>query len=267
MDYSRLPERHGPVVTSHAAVPLQGAVRLAATAHMALGLAILSAALWMYISYHRTGLVPPGPEPSLENSRDDLVTSEQTSNCSAWTIYGTAALGLYFMVVSVAGLSGLELERRRRLFLHILLLSCLIVLEAAFLLLMFTENPWKSNIPEDCPGYWSLVKKYVDSHSRGIKVIGLLVIAVQIVLAAIASWLHSIYVGAYDEWLDRVQEQRERVAETFERTVEQSYAGSGPGAATWGTRMRAKYGLGSADWEATTAAGRRTAALTDDGPV
>lgn len=266
MEYSRLPERNGPVVKSRAAVPLQGVVRLAATAHMALGVALFSAAVWMYVSYHRTGLLPPSPEPLLQNLRSETYAS-QSATCSAWTIYGTGAVGLYIMTVAFAGFSGLELERRRRLFLHILLLSCLIVLEAAVLLLMLTENPWKADIPEDCPGYWSLTKSYVESHARVLKVIGLFLITVQIVLAAIASWLHSIYVGAYDEWLEWVQERRERMAVTLERTVEQSYAGSGPGAATWGTRMKAKYGVGSADWEATTAAGRRSAALTGDGHV
>jgi hypothetical protein len=208
----------------------------------------------MYIVYHRTGLAPPAPAPSDASNQlkfMDITASAEPGN-SLWFLWLIGSVGAIFLAVASSGLVGLQPENRQRLFMHIILLTGLILAEAAALIILFTDNPWRKKIPVDPTGFWPLVEDFINKNGRIVKLVSLTAIGVQLVGLGAACWLHSMYQAAYENWLDGIEAEEARVQQELGRAAEDAYSGSGP--SSWQSRIRGKYGLNSKEWEATALA-------------
>jgi hypothetical protein len=120
------------------ASPIRAALRLLVAVQGALAIVLLSASAYMWVVWHRTGLLPPDdphPEP------------QPPAASRPWFMQVCAASGALALLSAGAGLSGLRAENRRRLVLHVLLLASLVLAEAVALLVMFTDNPWREKLP------------------------------------------------------------------------------------------------------------------------
>ena len=263
--YSPLPTTSpapGPQVDSRLARPLRGILKLFNVAVGAGGATLVGAALYMFIVFHRTGLLPPSPTPSPTPSPSPSPASWK----SLWFIYFVASYGTALLLTSLSGFSGTRLENRRKLFLHIIMLSLVILLEIVCLLILFVPgNSFRPLIPDDPTGFWLCVQQFIDANIHLVKVVALSVLGAQVVGLGVASWLHSIYQTAYEEWLDGVEAAQVRAMEQLGRAAEQAYAGTG--ASVLQTRIEGKYGIGSNEWEGavTTSMAVQRDGLVDKG--
>ena len=249
--YSPLPDRPaaGPVTRNPLAAPLRGTLRMFNAALGAVGIVTLAAALYMFIIYHRTGLLPPdGPPPPLSPPPG---SNNSTASGGPWFIYFVGGLGAFILAVSSSGMAGLQPENRRRLFFYIILLTGFILAEAAALVILFTDNPVREKIPEDVTGNWPRVLEFIDNNARIVKLAALSVILAELVGLGAACWLHSMYQAAYEDWLDGIEAAQARTMDQLGRAAEDMY--SGAGASTWNSRIKEKYGLKSSEWDAEAA--------------
>jgi len=267
--YIPLPDRPGgPVTRNPLAAPLRGTLRVFNAALAAVSLSLLASTLYMYIVYHRTGLLPPAPAPSkpfeyLEMMAPPAPPSASVDDAnSLWFLWLIGSLGAIFLAVASSGMVGLQPENRQRLFMHIILLTCLILTEVALLILLFTDNPWRKKIPEDPTGFWPRVESFINRNTQIIKLASLGAIGAQLLGLGASCWLHSMYQAAYEDWVDGVEAEESRVQQELGRAAEEAYAGSGP--SSWQSRIRGKYGLNSKEWEATALA---AATVQEDGLV
>jgi hypothetical protein len=183
---------------------------------------------------------------------------------SLWFCWFVGSVGVFVLAVASSGMVGLQPENRQRLFLHIILLTGLILAEVAALIVLFTDNPWREKIPEDATGFWPLVEEVINSNVRIVKLVSLGVIGVQLVGLGASCWLHSIYQAAYYDWIDGIAEQEARVAQELGRAAEDAYS-AGP--SSWQSRIRGKYGLHSEEWDqvALEAVAVQQEGLVDEG--
>ena len=269
--YSPLPDMVGPVTRNPLAAPLRGTLRVFNAALAVVAFSLLASSLYMYIIYHRTGLLPPAPAPSEHFTQRKLIENWTTSSLqeadgnSLWFIWFVASVGAFLLAVAYSGMIGLQPENPTRLFMHIILLTGLILAEVAALVVLCTDNPWKRRIPEDPTGFWPLIEEFIDNNIKIVKLASLAAIGVQIVGLGAACWLHSMYQSAYEDWIDGVEIEESRVRQELSRAAEQAYTGSGP--SSWQSRIRGKYGLNSKEWEATALAAVAVQAegLVDEG--
>jgi hypothetical protein len=182
-----------------------------------------------------------------------------------WFLWLVGILGAIFLVVASSGMVGLQPENRQQLFMHIILLTWLILTEVAVLVFLFTDNPWREKIPRDPTGFWPRVESFINENTRIVKLVSLTAIGVQLVGLGAACWLHCMYQSAYENWIDGVEAEETRVQQELGRAAEQAYAGSG--SSSWNSRIRGKYGLNSKEWEATAlaAAAVQHEGLVDEG--
>lgn len=256
---------------SRLAAPLRGVLRLANAVLAALSLAVVGASLYMALKYHRGGLIPPAPPiaeppPPGETLLQLDGPTKQGSSGSPWFIYAVFGAGLYLLVTATTGLSGLRSGNRRRLVLYITLLTGAILGEAAVLLLLFAAGSWRSHLPPDASGWLDAALAFADANARLVKLIGLSALLAQLLTLGAACWLGSIYQQAYDDWLDDVEDRRERAWQALGRSAERSYATGGADSA-WGARMRGKYGVQSSEFAQAAARARQAAALAGDSPA
>lgn len=267
--YTPLPARTGPVTRNPLAGPLRGTLRVFNATLAAVSLSLLASTLYMYIVYHRTGLLPPAPSPSEPFEYREMMATPAPPPASVddslWFLWLIGSLGAIFLAVASSGMVGLQPENRQRLFMHIILLTGLILTEVALLILLFTDNSWQKKIPDDPTGFWPLVENFINKNTRIVKLVSLAAISSQLVGLGASCWLHSMYQAAYEDWIDGVEAEESRVQEQLGRAAEQAYAGSGP--SSWQTRIRGKYGLNSKVWEATAlaAAAVQQEGLVDEG--
>ncbi|KAH7624113.1 hypothetical protein NADE_008925 [Nannochloris sp. 'desiccata'] len=269
--YTPLPAREGgPVTRNPLAAPLRGTLRVFNAALAVVSLSLLASTLYMYIVYHRTGLLPPAPTPSETFKHLKLMepapppASIDDGN-TLWFLWLVGSFGAIFLAVASSGMVGLQPENRQRLFMHIILLTGLILTEVAVLIVLFTDDPWREKIPEDLTGFWPLVENCIDKNTRVVKLAALAAIGAQLAGLGASCWLHSMYQSAYEDWIDGVEAEETRVQQELGRAAEQAYAGSGP--SSWQSRIRGKYGLNSKEWEATAlaAAAVQQEGLVDEG--
>ena len=103
----------------------------------ALSTAILFAGLYMWVKYHRTGLLPP--EEPHKRSQFDLFDS--------WFISSSTIVGFIGLVAAVAGISGTRLEKRQRLLFFSYVIGLFFLCESISLLLLFSNLDWKEKLP------------------------------------------------------------------------------------------------------------------------
>ena len=169
--YSSLPEDTYHV-TSRLAAPLRGVLRTTNSLLGAAALALISSAVYMNTVYHRTGLLPPSPEPAPSPGAAIWTMTQPWSPAAhahrhllsplagggePWFIYAVFGVGVYTLGVAVAGASGSKPENRRRLFTHIVLLAGLVVAQAAALLLLFAAPTARHRLPGGYPLKLSLI--------------------------------------------------------------------------------------------------------------
>ena len=269
--YFPLPSHPGPHTHSRLAAPLRGTLRVFNALIGALGAVLIATSIYIFTVYHRTGFVPPDPEPDpdqlllLPSSRSILSTLPSGGNDSLWFVETVAGTGIYLLAVASSGMGGLQQENRQRLFLHIILLSLLIVAEAVVLVLLFTDNSTRQLLPDDPTGFWPATEQFIDDHAKLVKLGGLSTIIVQLIGLGTACWLHSLYQSAYEDWIDGIAAAEQRTFDQLGRTAEQAYNGTGP--SIWKSRMRDKYGLSSGSWQAAaaTAVAVQSSGLVDEG--
>lgn len=233
----------------------------------AIGAVLIATSLYIFIVYHRTGLVPPdldpGPDPTAVTRA--LLAETGGGNNSLWFVWTVGGTGAYFLAVASSGMGGLREENRQRLFLHIILVSGLILAEAGALVVLFTDNSLRRMLPDDPTGFWPATEEFIDENPRLVKLGGLSTIIVQLIGLGAACWLHSLYQTAYEDWIDGIAAAEQRTFEQLGRTAQQAYAGTGP--SVWRSRMEGKYGLSAGQWQATaaTAVAVQSSGLVDEG--
>lgn len=265
--YSPLPSRPGPVTLSRLAAPLRGTLRVFNALFGAIGTVLIATSLWIFIVYHRTGLLPPDPDPGIDPFPDarTLLSDTGGDNDSLWFVWAVGGTGIYFLAVASSGMGGLQEASRHRLFLHIILVSGLILAEAVALVVLFTDNSLRRMLPDDPTGFWPATEEFIDENPRLIKLGGLSTIMVQLVGLGAACWLHSLYQRAYEDWIDGIAAAEQRTYDQLGRTAQQAYAGTGP--SVWRSRMEGKYGLSAGQWQAAaaTAVAVQSSGLVDEG--
>ena len=247
--YTPLPERTGPVTRNSVAKPLRATLWVYNIFHATFSILVLAGFFYMYTVYHRTGLIPPTPpSPTPPITATALFGGSDSSPGSLWFLWTSATFGGFLFLVASTGMVGVQPENRHRLFLHILLLSALILIEAAMLLISTDTALRQKLLPEDATGFLPKIEQFIDKNAALVKIIGLCTILMQLMGLGAACWLHSLYQTAYEDWLDGIEAAESRANEQLGRISEQAYAGS----STWSARIKGKYGVGASDWDNET---------------
>lgn len=261
------------MVRSRLAAPLRGALRLANTALAAAAVSLLASSFWMLSRFHSGGLLPPdlppvSPSPQAALGRPGgalFAAPPPAAGGRPWPIYAVAGAGVYLLVAALAGMSGLRAGNPRRLRLYIALLAGAVLAEAAALVVLFAAPAWRRRLPDDPSGWWPEAQAFADAHARVVKLAGLGLMLWELVVVGLASWLETIYQEAWEAWVDATEVPQGRARELAGPSVERTWGGGGE---TWGARrMRDKYGLRPAEWEAGAARARQAALLADDAPA
>lgn len=241
--------------------------------HVALGVLgslLVGWASVLWWQWHRTGLKPDAPEAAVMAS--DCSASASASAVMAasgggdspwpWSIYVMGMFGGGMVVVALSGHVAVKKDMRRGVYATIWLLIGLMVAEILCMLLIWTNNPWKEWLPGDPSGWWDLFSQYLETHERLAKLASLTLLCVECLALFLSMWLHSVYQSEYEEWLDGVEERRERTRRILDRAAEESYA---RGAASgWNARARDKYGMVSSKLLENTDAIHQTAQLMEN---
>ena len=136
--------------------------------------------------------------------------------------------------------------------------------QAGAMLLLLTDNAWRAQLPPDPSGCWPAAQAFIQANGQAVRVACLAAAGAELLALGAASWLHSIYVEAYEAWLDDTAERQERAAVALDRAAAAAYSGQGPGGGAWASRLQHKYGLSRGAVEANANAARQVAALQDD---
>ncbi|RMZ57296.1 hypothetical protein APUTEX25_004130 [Auxenochlorella protothecoides] len=247
----------GPVVRSPLAPPLRLLLRafniLLAGASLALLLLVL-----LIILLPRHSLPAPGPLPEGHAaSRLGLLGAQAAlRSWPAWAGTGLALLGL---TTAMAGLAGLDQDKRRSLSTHVAMLVALVLLHAGALILLFVATDWRGRLPEDPAGLWPAVLRYTAQHATRVKYCLIASMLAHVVAALCGSALLSIYQTAYEAWLDDNEEAATRTRKLLASRMQRMTAG---GAGTpWARHLSSKYAIDSCAWEMSEDAARRLSLL------
>lgn len=252
-------------------IPLRGSLYIF---HLAMGIAGLSLMIYaavLYVTYHRTGYkpVPPSPGPAVDGAsvldgRTGLLDPEPQpipDGCP-WSICVIGGLGAAMFSIGCSGFFSVKWEARQGMAVANALLVCTMLGQVALLLFLFTDNPWRHDLPGDPSGWWDIFSQYVDGHGRLVKLTSLTILLTEFFGLVLSFWLHSVYQSDYEEWLDNVEDRENRARDILGRAAEESYArGAESG---WNARAKDRYGIESLKLQENTQAIHQTSLLTTD---
>jgi len=263
------------------------------------GALLIAYSLWMLNEYsaHHPGAPAPAPDYALsglhkEGAFDDAASVSrialEVSPLShshwhwpdpskwrlpaPWFIYGTLALGVFTTLTSCTGLIGAESGSRVCLSCYNLGLLVLIGAQVIVAALIYFDRTWERDLPQDRTGQLDKARHFVESNHDLARVAGCAVVAIEVVgwllsmvLRALLPTRHQPYYDSDDDYAPAAR------APLLPRTAAQ-----GPGASTgaagglppagaarrndqWSSRMKAKYGLDTAEFSNDPARARAAA--------
>lgn len=103
-------------------------------------------------------------------------------------------------------------------------------------MLMCTPFPWRPQplLPQplslyppspEADAWWHRFLSFTRRRSRECKIGALTLILQQLVAAGLASWLHALYQGAYEAWLDDREYSEAHTRDVLQRVVARNYGG------------------------------------------
>ncbi|CAM6115387.1 unnamed protein product [Calypogeia fissa] len=184
-----------------------------------------------------------------------------------WVIYAFLGTGIVACVVTCVGHIAAETASTCCLCFYTVLLIILVIVQGAITAVIFFDNTWKDDIPNDPTGQLEKIYAFIDENYDICKWVGLAVLIIQalallfsLILRAVADTRRSGY-DSDDDYLPRTQRQalQRQTTTAGNGAAGDTTAETRPPARNdeWSKRMREKYGLDTNEFTYNPSESRR----------
>ncbi|KAF3436039.1 hypothetical protein FNV43_RR23131 [Rhamnella rubrinervis] len=247
-----------------------------------LGISIILYSVWILDQWNNhIPISPPPSAPSPDSSTLSLYLHSQTASITPlnlevnlvsgfdgssgldlqsfklpapWFIYSFMGVGILLCCITFIGCIAAEAISGCCLCFYTLLMTVIILLEAALVAFIAIDHRWEKDLPFDPTGELQSLRSFIEANVDICKWVGLTVVIIQalslllsIVLRALVSTRRADYDGEDD--YDGRARIREPLLNPQLSQASGSTKGDGRGihSDVWSSRMRDKYGLNSGD--------------------
>ncbi|GAQ84549.1 hypothetical protein KFL_001940060 [Klebsormidium nitens] len=244
------------------------------------GALLIAYSLWMLNEYsaHHPGAPAPAPyyaslelphgqasgvvlgraifeEPALVHSHWHWPDLSKWRLPAPWFIYGTLALGIFTTLTSCTGLIGAESGSRVCLSCYNLGLLLLVGGQVIAGALIYFDRSWEEDIPRDPTGQLDKARRFVGTNRDLAKIAGCAVLAIEVVGWVLSMVLRALLPSRRQPYYDSDDDYAPAArAPLLPRNAATGPAGAAGGTAAparrndqWSSRMKAKYGLDTAE--------------------
>ncbi|CAJ2651873.1 tetraspanin-20-like [Trifolium pratense] len=220
------------------------------------GASILLYSIWMLNHWdHYIPQPPPLPHfyISLPRSFSPLLTSN-INLPAPWFIYGFMCVGILVCCIAFFGCIAAEIINGCCLCFYTLLITVLVLLEAALVVFIAIDRQWQEDLPVDPTGQIESLRSFIEDNQDICRWVGIVVLMVQALSLLVALILRATVSTRRQDFDDEEEyDARSRCREPLLNPQSGQTAGSSKGdirgnhSDVWSSRMREKYGLNNGD--------------------
>lgn len=219
------------------------------------GLSILLYSIWMLNQWDHFTPQPPLPHLSLSLPRSSSPQFTSDINLPApWFIYAFMCVGILVCCIAFFGCIAAEIINGCCLCFYTVLITVLVLLEAALVAFIAIDRQWQEDLPADPTGQLASIRSFIEDNQDICRWVGIVVLVVQALSLLVALILRAT-VSTRRADFDDEEEYDVRGRSREPLLNHQSGQTSGPSKGdirgnlsdVWSSRMREKYGLNNGD--------------------